>query len=208
MPGFDLLGIIQFIVAILVAITVHEASHAWSAYRLGDRTAKAMGRITLNPVAHMDPMGTLMMVMSAIAGFGFGWGKPVPVNPYNMRRVGPKTGMALTSLAGPMSNLITAGVLTLPLRFDLIPSFGLAQFIFIIAMVNVFLALFNLIPIPPLDGFSVLLGVLPNRQAANLEQLRQYGPLLLLALVFFGMNVIGRFINAGAQMVLRIYLGI
>lgn len=207
MPGFDLLGTLQFIVAILVAITVHEASHAYSAYRLGDRTAKAMGRVTLNPIAHLDPLGTVMLLWSAIAGFGFGWGKPVPVNPYNMRRIGPKTGMALTSAAGPLANLVTAGILSLPLRLDLIPSYGLAEFVLIIAMVNVFLALFNLIPIPPLDGFSVLLGFLPNREAASLSQLAQYGPILLLLLVFAGMRWLGPLLSSGARAILTFYLG-
>ncbi len=207
MPGFDLLGTVQFIVAILVAITVHEASHAYSAYRLGDRTAKAMGRVTLNPIAHLDPLGTVMLLWSAVSGFGFGWGKPVPINPYNMRGVGPKTGMALSSAAGPLSNLVTAGILSLPLRLDLIPSYGLAEFVLIIAMVNVFLALFNLIPIPPLDGFSVLLGFLPNREAASLSRLAQYGPILLLVVVFAGMRWLGPLLGSGARAIMTFYLG-
>lgn len=207
MPGFDLLGTVQFILAILLAITVHEASHAFSAELLGDRTAKALGRVTLNPVAHLDPMGTMMLLISALSGYGFGWGKPVPINPYNLRRVGPKTGMALSAFAGPLANLVTAGILSLPLRLDIIPSYGLAEFILILAMVNVFLALFNLIPIPPLDGFSVLLGFLPDREAAALSQLAQYGPLLLLVLVFAGMRWLGPLLSQGAFSILRLYIG-
>ncbi|MGQ9676799.1 MAG: site-2 protease family protein [Chloroflexota bacterium] len=207
MPGFDLLGTVQFILAILLAITVHEASHAFSAELLGDRTAKALGRVTLNPVAHLDPMGTIMLLISAFSGYGFGWGKPVPINPYNLRRVGPKTGMALSAFAGPLANLVTAGILSLPLRLDIIPSYGLWEFILILAMVNVFLALFNLIPIPPLDGFSVLLGFLPNREAAALSQLTQYGPLLLLLLVFAGMRWLGPLLSQGAFSILRFYIG-
>lgn len=207
MPGFDLLGTVQFILAILLAITVHEASHAYSAYRLGDKTARALGRVTLNPIAHLDPLGTVMMIWSALSGFGFGWGKPVPINPNNMRGVGPKTGMALSAFAGPAANLVTAGILSLPLRFDLIPSYGLWEFVLILAMVNVFLALFNLIPIPPLDGFSVLMGFLPNREAAALSQLAQYGPLLLLLLVFAGMRWLGPLLSQGAFSILRFYIG-
>jgi len=207
MFGFNIAEALRLIVGLLVAITVHEASHAYWAYRLGDPTPKALGRVTLNPIAHLDPLGTVMMLVAAISGFGFGWGKPVPVNPFYLRRFGPKTGMAIVSVAGPASNLVVAGLLLLPLRLDLVPTLVVAQFLLSVAWVNVFIALFNLIPIPPLDGFSVLLGVLPTRIGASLAQLQQYGPMLLLLLVFAGMRWLGPTMASGALAIIRLYLG-
>ncbi len=181
-------------IALLVAIDVHEFCHAWMADQLGDPTPRYQGRLTLNPLAHLDPLGTLMLILAR-----FGWGKPVPVNPYNLRN-GPKSGMAMVSFAGSLANLITAALLALPVRLglvmptlrgEIIPS--LEMVITTTILVNVILAVFNLIPIPPLDGFKVAMGLLPHRWSHALAQLEPYGPLLLILLIlpgFGGANIL------------------
>jgi Zn-dependent protease len=169
----DPFSFIVWAVAMLVAISVHEAAHAWMAERLGDPTAKLQGRLTLNPLAHLDPVGTLMILF-----FRFGWGKPVPVDEYNLRY--PKRDAALISLAGPASNLVLASLLAILTRitsfdFWLIP----------IIVLSVSLAIFNLIPIHPLDGGKILVGLLPHQLADDVEKvLNQYGLILLILLVF------------------------
>jgi Zn-dependent protease len=177
-----------------MSITIHELSHALTAYRLGDPTAKHLGRITLNPVAHMDPLGAIMLLFLVWQGFGFGWGKPCPVNPHNLRN-GPKAGMALVSLAGPLSNIALATALAVPLRFDTINDITIERLLFSVVIINIGLAVFNMIPLPPLDGFKVLLGLLPNRQAYALAPMENYGPAFLLLVIFFapmvGFNLLG-----------------
>ena len=175
-------------IALLIAFTTHEATHALIAHNLGDATAKRLGRLSLNPLAHLDPLGTLMILVS-----GFGWGKPIPVNPYNLRP-GAKLGMGLVAAAGPLSNILMAYVFATPLRAGLIapvvsgslfiPSMG--QLLITIVMLNIFLAVFNLLPIAPLDGFRVAIGFLPPRWAYALSQTERYGPLILLLLILFG----------------------
>lgn len=162
--------------------------------QLGDPTPRYRGRLTLNPLAHLDPLGTLMLILAR-----FGWGKPVPVNPYNLRN-GPKSGMAMVSLAGSLANLITAALLALPLRLDLVmPSLrgeiipSLEMVLTTAILVNVILAVFNLIPIPPLDGFKVAIGLLPYRWSYALAQFERYGPLLLILLIlpgFWGRSIL------------------
>jgi Zn-dependent protease len=184
--GVTLAVIIARAVTLLVAFTVHELAHAVSADYLGDSTPRRMGRITLNPLAHLDPVGTFMLLIA-----GFGWAKPVMVNPYNMRG-NPRSMMALVALAGPASNIVMAIAAAIPFRLGLlsftffstsavVPSFDflLSQFLWI----NVILAIFNLIPIPPLDGFKILTGLLPANMAYQLQPLEQYGMLILLAVI-------------------------
>ena len=181
-------------IALLVAIDVHEFCHAWMADRLGDPTPRYQGRLTLNPLAHLDPLGTLMLILVR-----FGWGKPVPVNPYNLRN-GPKSGMAMVSFAGPLANLITAALLALPVRLGLVmPTLGgeiipsLEMVVTTTILVNVILAIFNLLPIAPLDGFKVAIGLLPYRWSYALAQFERYGPLLLILLIlpgFWGVNIL------------------
>ena len=165
---------IFFVIALLVAITIHEAAHAWTANFFGDPTAKTMGRLTLNPFVHLDLMGTIFLLLA-----GFGWGKPVIVNPGNFKN--PKLDNLTVSLAGPLSNLILAVALGLVYRFVGFPGI-LEELIFLIIFFNLVLMIFNLIPIPPLDG-SKILGLFTNEE--TFIRLQQIGiPLLFLLIIF------------------------
>ena len=190
--GFDfsyILSIIQSLIPALVCITLHELSHGYTAYLLGDDTAKSRGRLTLNPIKHMDVMGLLMMLV-----FHVGWAKPVPVNMYKFKN--PKRGMALTALAGPMSNLVIAvvfmfvsGLLYIPLYSSSVGYFFLGM-LQLTAYISVGLGLFNLIPIPPLDGSKVLFSLMSDEKYYKLMRYERYGGILMLILVASG--VIGR----------------
>ena len=186
--GFDfsyLLDMLLSIIPALICITLHELSHGFVAYRLGDDTAKKAGRLTLNPIKHLDIMGLLMMVV-----FHFGWAKPVPVNMYKFKN--PKRGMAITALAGPVSNIIIAvvfmfiyGLLYIPLSAS---STGLyfLQMIMLTAYISIGLAVFNLIPVPPLDGSKVLFSVISDEAYYNLMRYERYGTLAMILLVSTG----------------------
>ena len=190
--GFDfsyILSIIQSLIPALVCITLHELSHGYTAYLLGDDTAKSRGRLTLNPIKHMDVMGLLMMLV-----FHVGWAKPVPVNMYKFKN--PKRGMALTALAGPMSNIVIAvvfmfvsGLLYIPLYSSGVGYFFLGM-LQLTAYISVGLGLFNLIPIPPLDGSKVLFSLMSDDKYYKLMRYERYGGILMLILVASG--VIGR----------------
>lgn len=212
--GLTFAQLLARVIALLIAITVHEFAHAWMANRLGDRTAASQGRLSLNPLRHLDPVGTLMLLVA-----GFGWGKPVPVNPYNLRN-GPKSGMAWSSLAGPASNLIVAALISLPLRLGIVPLQGwgnseivpsLPEVLFTIILLNIGLAIFNLIPLPPLDGFKVALGILPTRWAIKLLPLERYGAMLLLGLFALGwvlpIDPLGAIMDPFFDLFLRLFLG-
>lgn len=190
MFGMNLASFIAIIVAVLIAIDVHECCHAWMAAELGDPTAKALGRVSLNPIVHLDPLGTLMIFITAITGFGIGWGKPVPVDAYRLK-YGPRLGMSIVSLAGPAANLAAATLLGIPLRLGahLVPDL-LLELMFVIAMVNIGLAVFNLLPLPPLDGYGVLMGILGSirapwayRWSHTLTRYERYGPMVLLLVI-------------------------
>jgi len=167
------------IVGLLLGITVHEASHALAAVKLGDPTPKLMGRLSLNPIRHYDPIGTTMILLGA----PFGWGKPVTFNPLNLK-VDPLLGSSIVSVAGPLANIVTAFLLAQPLRAGVAMDPTIAGGLHYIATVNIYLAAFNLVPIPPLDGFGFVTGLLPKSVNILLQPLRQYGPFLLLFLVF------------------------
>ena len=177
------LQIVMNILPSLLCITLHELSHGYVACRLGDTTAKDAGRLTLNPIKHIDIMGLLMMVV-----FRFGWAKPVPVNMYRFKN--PKKGMALTALAGPACNFLLAGVflflyglLFYPLHTGGTVAETVLQLIYTTAYLSLSLAVFNLIPIPPLDGSKVLFSLIPDESYFKLMRYERYGMILLLVLV-------------------------
>ena len=171
--------------AFLLALTVHEFFHAWMADRLGDPTARHMGRLTLNPIAHLDIMGTIVIVVS---NFTFGWAKPVPVNPYNLRN--PKRDDLLISAAGPFSNLGLAVLFAL--IYSAIESMNMGlpapvmRIIDFTIWINIVLAFFNLIPLFPLDGSHILRSLLPDSMGPSLDQFGRVGPFIRLALLIFG----------------------
>jgi len=168
---------------ILVSLSAHEFAHGYIARRLGDHTAEYAGRLTLNPLAHLDPIGTIMLIFSSLIGFGFGWAKPVPVNPRYFHN--PARGMFQVALAGPLTNLALAAIFGLSIRFSnwqyLSP--GVQLLLLLGVMINLGLFLFNLIPVPPLDGSKVLAYFLHGRAYGNYLRLQQYGFLILLLLV-------------------------
>lgn len=178
--------LIARMITLLIAFTIHELSHALAAHWLGDDTAKHAGRITLNPIAHIDPFGALMLLTA-----GFGWAKPTPINPYTLRRRLP-AGVMLVSLAGPLSNLILAALAALIL--NLFPAFinqpshgflpSLGGFITTFFLINITLAIFNLIPIAPLDGEKVLEYLMPRGWSAAFDSIRPYGSYILLIFAF------------------------
>jgi Zn-dependent protease len=185
----SILSKVALLVGLVIGITVHECAHAWSANELGDPTARYQGRISLNPIVHLDPLGSLLMLYSLLAGFGIGWGKPTPVNPFNLR-YGPYLGLAITSVAGPISNVLVAIIFAIPLRLGLPMPGELSVFVLYVIVANISLAVFNLLPLPPLDGFSILQGILSQIPGLWSYQVAQWfrlaasqGPLLFIGLL-------------------------
>jgi len=180
MLGLDPVVIALRIPALLIAITFHEFAHARMAYYFGDNTAQKQGRMNLNPISHLDPIGTIMILL-----VGFGWAKPVPINPYNFNQY--RKGLRWVSFAGPMINFFL-GFLSL-LFFSILVSRGITgglflQFVMVLTQLNILLAIFNLIPIPPLDGSKILMSFLPDSYLGYYRTIEQYAPLILLLLVF------------------------
>ena len=201
MPSLNIPLVLVSIIPLLLSLTVHEYAHAWSATRLGDDTAVRAGRLTLNPIAHIDPLGTLILPLVLIlsgTGFVFGWAKPVPVNPARFRKgvhMGP--GMAWTAAAGPLANValafVSAVVAGLLIRFAptaLQQGTGTRELIESLIGVTVLLALFNLIPVPPLDGSRIVDGYLPVRFRPAWERVTALAPFLLIGVFFFGGRLI------------------
>ena len=206
--------LISAVITLMVALTFHEFSHAWMAKIFGDDTAERAGRLTLNPLAHLDPIGSLMLIF-----VGFGWAKPVPINPYALRRSG-KAALLLVSIAGPLANLFLAILAAIPLRFHLIPV-QLAStnvlptpyvFLDYFFRINLALMVFNLLPIPPLDGHEILSFLLPADLAARWETFgSQYGIYLLIALLMIapllGFDFVGLVLRPVINFIAGILLG-
>ena len=182
--------VLYILVSFVVATTIHEFMHAWTAWYLGDDTAQRLGRITLNPAAHFEPIGFLGMVLISFGFPAIGWGKPVPVNVHRLRGQlrGRQVGMALVAGAGPASNVVQAGVVALPfwLAGGSLANARLQDFLGTFIFVNLLLAAFNMIPVPPLDGSRILFGFLPNFWQPYLLPLERYGIALIFLLAIFG----------------------
>lgn len=175
------LSFIIFVGVLLITLSVHEYAHARAAEELGDPTARLMGRLTLNPLAHIDPIGSLMILL-----VGFGWGKPVPFDPYNLKN--PRKDSAIISLVGPLSNFVMAIVGAVLLRVLMGVDAGILSSLAILVLpffvqINLVLGLFNLLPFAPLDGFKVVAGIIPEDQAKEWYSLERYGMLFLLAFI-------------------------
>ena len=197
------------VVSLLVAVTVHEFSHALVATGLGDNTARRLGRLSLNPLRHLDPSGTMMLLI-----VGFGWGKPVPVNHSHLSR--GAIGVTMVAAAGPLSNLALAFLVAIPIKLGLLglssPALGRANFVMtgglreglsdiaaMLILFNILLAVFNLIPLAPLDGSKVLGGLLPRQVASSYERVQRFGPVVLLTVVLadvvFNLGILWGFIG-------------
>ena len=210
-----LVRVLMWAVPVVFSIVVHEVSHGWMAYRLGDDTAKRMGRLTLNPVSHIDPVGTVILplIMILMGGPVFGWAKPVPFNPYNFRRnVSVRSGAMWVALAGPGSNLAIAflssfifvGSLKLLSGFPYVVYFSITQLAQALMMINLVLACLNLIPIPPLDGSKILMRFLPPEVDRYFMVLERYGFLILLVLLATG--TFSSLLWAPVEFLFRIFL--
>lgn len=207
------IAISVFLGTIAILVSVHEAAHAWMANKLGDPTAKYQGRVSLNPMVHIDPLGTVILplfliIISVASGgpfFLFGWAKPTPFNPWNLQN--PRRDAALISFAGPISNFLIAILIAiiyrvLPLSNELIIFY--LQFLLTLTLI---LGIFNLIPIAPLDGFKVTAGILPKNLALRWEELERIGPFLLIAIIFFGGAILRPIVGTLMSFFLNILIG-
>jgi Zn-dependent protease len=213
--NLDPATIITIAIFLLVAFPIHEFFHALVAYRLGDSTAKYAGRLSLNPIVHFDPVGGGLLAITMLLGnFVFGWAKPTPINPYNMRY--GHRGEALVALAGPASNAVMAVAAAIPLRFiiatGLVVPDLVVQVLYLFVYVNVILAIFNLVPIPPLDGSKLLFGALDPRTVYRIRPvLEQYGFVILIVAIlpiFGGNSLLGIVVVPVIDAVVNLLVGV
>lgn len=207
-------------ITLIIAFTIHEFAHAWAANSFGDSTPRINGRLTLNPLAHLDPIGSLMLIL-----VGFGWAKPVPVNPYTLRQRAP-SAMMWVSLAGPLSNFLLAIVAAVPFQLGFLTSNDIlmsytaeasilptpAGFLFDFMTINLVLALFNLIPIPPLDGDKIAGFFMPESWKRVTDKIRPYGPMILILLFMvgprFGVDLLGWIIREPLYLIMNVLIGV
>jgi len=197
----DPTGLVYRLIALLIAATIHEFAHAWMANHLGDPTPRYQGRLSLNPIVHLDLMGSLLLLL-----VGFGWAKPVQVNPRNFED--PRRGMLLVAAAGPLANVTLMFLVGLLPQLGLLPLAGPTErLVYEVLWINAVLAVFNLIPIPPLDGSRILAGLLPPAQALAYERLQRYGPLLLLLVLLTMPGLLGQVIGPPIRWLVSTALG-
>lgn len=207
----DLQRAIEIIIILLISIDVHELAHAVVADRLGDLTPRRMGELSLNPFVHMDQVGVVLLLITSIAQYGFTYGR-THVTPTNLK-FGPQRGHALVAIAGPLSNLALAAILAIVVgagvRGQINISLGTIDFLYLAAVLNVLLFLFNLLPIPPLDGFTVLGGFLSARQMYSLAPLQQWGPLIILLLFVFDpqVRIISGIVTPAISPIINVFCG-
>ena len=214
MFNLDPATLISRLIILVIAFTIHEFAHAWTATMFGDDTPRLNGRLTLNPISHLDPLGSLLLLVA-----GFGWAKPVPINPYALQRRSSAAVMWV-SLAGPLSNLLMAIAGAIPFRLGLVPlmpGFGggilptPSQFLYEFIFINLLLMLFNLIPLAPLDGEKVFAYFLPRNWVRVMEQIQPYGPVILMALLFVGpffhLDILGWIIGPPMQALFNLLVG-
>ena len=179
MLGLSLTTLLFRAVALLIAAPFHEFAHGYAADRLGDPTPRRAGRLTLNPLAHLDPLGTILLVLT-----GFGWAKPVPIDPGNFPDW--RRGLITVAAAGPIANVVLAILFGLPFKLGLVAvGSPLARPLFVIVFINAVLAVFNLIPVPPLDGSKIMIGLLPGQLGIAYARLQAYGVMILIGLIYF-----------------------
>ncbi|MCH7541480.1 site-2 protease family protein [Patescibacteria group bacterium] len=199
--------VLSFLIILALVISMHEATHAYVANRLGDPTARLLGRISLNPTAHIDPIGTvivpLILLVISQGRFVFGWAKPTPINPLNFRH--PRRDSAIVAFAGPASNFAAAIVFSI--IFRIFPIEILREILLFLVTINLILGLFNLIPVPPLDGYKVLLGVLPKEAALRLSALETYGPVVLILFLFLFFQFLSPILITTLNVLLNLLIG-
>jgi Zn-dependent protease len=220
MFNINLATFVSRAITLIIAFTIHEFSHAWTANYFGDSTPRINGRLTLNPLSHLDPIGSLMLLL-----VGFGWAKPVPVNPYTLRQRAP-SALMWVSLAGPLSNFLMALLAAIPFQVgflgweDIYAAFSVqsaimpspARFLFDFITINLVLALFNLIPLPPLDGDKIADFFMPDNWKKVTAKIRPYGPVILILLFMvgprFGVDLLGWIINKPLYFLMNMLIGV
>lgn len=220
MLNIDLATFVSRAITLIIAFTIHEFAHAWTANYFGDSTPRINGRLTLNPLSHLDPIGSLMLLV-----VGFGWAKPVPVNPYTLRQRAP-SALMWVAFAGPLSNFLLALLAAIPFQLSLITRYdvlsalsvqsailpSMARFLFDFMTINLVLGLFNLIPIPPLDGDKIADFFMPDSWKSVTSQIRPYGPMILIFVFmvgpYLGIDLLGWIIRKPLFFIMNVLIGV